>query len=106
MRVPVNRVIPKGSVGRIHEIFEESECTTTKMEGDIPDLNLWFGEIDPIDNLAITLAPEEATHVSIDIDGVLSFWGAGYQCGNDIHWPQCPDELKGHTFPLPGRGEE
>lgn len=72
-------------------------------------------EITPIENPAVMLAPEWATHVHIrhpdgkvvymdDPYDITAWWARHRDDGwFTFTWPQCPESLKGRTWTLPRR---
>jgi hypothetical protein len=65
--------------------------------------------ITPIQNYAVTLAPEGATHVRISHKGRCHYRDEigtfDMYAESSFIWPQCPEDLRGKTWELP-KGEK
>lgn len=102
----------KGAAIRVSGRLAEFDC----MDARGRMLVLWptmsgVFEVTPIENPAVMLRPEGATHVCISKHGWVSY---GYAENDDdldwepfveigYRWSDCPDHLKGHIWPLPRR---
>lgn len=110
----------KAKVGKIEFFYSgdgyEEGCSVMLVapyDKDTPaydlEINAHVDDLIPIENPAVTFAPNGATHVYIGRNSVCAY--AGEHGEQDAYmyarfvWPQCPDHLKGHTWPLPGRRE-
>lgn len=89
-----------------------AEITSIQATGIEVDGYAWYplntdaDDLTPIENLAVMLAPEGATHVHIYRNGDCSYSikkekGTYPIAGVSFTWSKCPDHLKGHTWPLP-----
>lgn len=98
------------SVGKLYGFLSAGKAKVV-WTADGPIRYRWPDSLIPIENPAVMLAPEWATHVHISAGSARVLYvdknDNDFEPGpTDFTWPQCPDHLKGHIWPLPRRGND
>lgn len=102
------RIMPEDIIAECGDVHKDGTVWACPPGDDV--LGEWFpvDSITPIENPAVMLAPEGATHVHISVGSARVLYvdknDNYYEPGpTDFTWPQCPESLKGHTWELPRR---